>query len=212
VRRETEVSSEGAVHRLADSSARRPLAKTLYTPETLMQPELRPEESTHWGQAAWLEQVPERTRYRQEWFGRRQSVDPVRVFVIDSDVGRSAQLVAQVHAIGSFETRAASTSDSALTAAGDFLPNIVLLNTDLPDLAGYRLATTLRWHSRLFGVRLIALTSDIAGVDRRRALEAGFERYLALPVQHAALETVLRPSLQQGNNLKRTRVNRRLSA
>jgi len=174
-----------------------------------MLPELRSEESTHRGHAAWLEQVPERTPYRTEWSARRQSVDPVRVFVVDSDVGRSAQLVAQVHAIGSFETRAVCSSDSALRVADDFLPNIVLLNTDLPDLAGYRLATTLRWHSRLPGVRLIALTSDIAAVDRPRALAAGFERYLTIPVQHATLESVLRPSLQQGNRLQRSGVTRR---
>jgi PleD family two-component response regulator len=174
-----------------------------------MLPELRSKESTHRGHAAWLEQVPERTRYREEWSGRFESVDPVRVFVVDSDVGRSVELVAQVHAIGSFETRAASTSDSALRVADDFLPNIVLLNTDLPDLAGYRLATTLRWHSRLPGVRLIALTSDIAAVDRPRALAAGFERYLTIPVQHATLESVLRPWPQQGYRLQRSGVTRR---
>jgi PleD family two-component response regulator len=174
-----------------------------------MQSELRSEETPHLGSAAGMEQVPERTRYRKEWFSRRHSVDPVRVFVIDSDVGRSAQLVAQVHAVGSFETRRASTSDSALRMADAFLPNIILLNIDLPDLASYRLAMTLRWHSRLVGVRLIALTSDIPAVDRHRALEAGFEQYLTIPVQPATLESVLRPSLQQGNYAKRSGVNRR---
>ena len=174
-----------------------------------MQSELRLEEVIHLSHAGSLEQLADRTRYRKEWFSRRQSVDPVRVFVIDSDVGRSAQLTAQVHAIGSFETRRASTSDSALRVAGDFLPDIVLLNIDLPDLAGYRLATALRWHSGLVGVRLIALTSDIPAVDRYRALEAGFEQYLTIPVQHATLEAVLRPSHRQGSHLKRSGVNRR---
>lgn len=161
------------------------------------------------GHAAWLKQLPEQTPYRHESFSRRQSEDPVRVFVVDSDVGRSARLVAQVHAIGSFETRIAFTADSALRVAGDFVPNIVLLSTDLPELASYRLATTLRWHSSLFGVRLIALTSDIPAVDRRRALEAGFEQYLTVPVQHSTLEGVLRSSQHHVRYAQRREINRR---
>jgi len=161
------------------------------------------------GHAAWPEEVLERAAYRQEWFSRRQSEDPVRVFVVDSDVGRSARLTAQVHAIGAFETRIAFSADSALRVAGEFVPNIVLLSTDLPELASYRLATALRWNSSLLGVRLIALTSDIPAADRRRALEAGFEQYLILPVQHSTLESVLRPSRQRGSYWQRPNSNRR---
>ena len=174
-----------------------------------MQARLRLDEMTQQGHAASLTYVAEEARYREEWFSRRESGDPVRVFVIDADRGRAASLVSQVRAIGSFETRLASSAGSALELADQFLPNIVLLNTDLPDLASYRLATTLRWHSRLVGVRLIALTSDIPAVDRRRALEAGFERYLTIPVQQATLESALKPSPQQGSRLRRSGLVRR---
>ena len=85
----------------------------------------------------------------------------------------------------------------------------MLLNVDLPDLAGYRLATSLRWQSGLVGVRLIALTSDISAVDRGRDREAGFEQYLTIPVQHATLETVLRPQPQRVYHKKRDGTHRR---
>lgn len=174
-----------------------------------MQSELRSQELTHLGHAAWLEQIPHRARYRKEWFNRRQSVDPVRVFVVDADLGRSARVAAQIHAIGSFETRIAATADSALRVAADFLPNIVLLNIDLADGASYHLATNLRWQPRLVGLRLIALTSDIPGADRRRAFDAGFEQYLTIPVRQSTLESALRASPQHGNQVKRRGANRR---
>jgi DNA-binding response OmpR family regulator len=169
----------------------------------------KPDVGNQLGHAAWLEHAPERTRYREEWFSGHRSGNPVRVFVIDGDPARSGLLVAQVHAIGSFATRIASSADAALSVANSFLPNIVLLNTDLPDLASYRLATALRWHSGLVGVRLIALTTDIPAVDRRRALEAGFERYLTIPVQQDTLESALKPSSQQGNRPKHNALGRR---
>ncbi len=161
-----------------------------------MKSESTVEKPVYLRQVARTEQIPERTRYREQWFSRRLSADPVRVFVVDSDVDRSAHLVAQVHAIGSFETRRASSCGSALRMADDYIPNIVLLDIEFPDLASFRLATSLRWHSGLVGVRLIALTSDAAAVDRSRALEAGFEQYLTIPAQHAALERVLKQPLR----------------
>jgi adenylate cyclase len=158
---------------------------------------------------AWLERAAEQAPYRKQCVSSAQSGDPVRVLIIDGDAGGSARLVAQVHAVGSFETRTACSARSALTVADDFAPNIVLLNTNFPDLASYHLATALRWHSGLTRIRLIALTSDIPAADRRRALEAGFERYLTIPVQHAALESVLRSLPSNGNDLQRGRANRR---
>ena len=124
----------------------------------------------------------------------RPSVDPIRILIV-ADLAASTQISALVHSIGPFETRIASSADPALNIAHSFMPNLVLMSTDLPDLASYRLASALRWHSGLPSLRLIALTDDIASTDRGRALAAGFEQYLTLPVQQAALESALAPRL-----------------
>src|SRR5581483_11500411 len=78
-----------------------------------------------------------------------------------------------------------------LSVAGDFRPDVVLLTTALPDMASYRVAGALRWRSPQSAPRLIAITEDISTNDRRRALAAGFERYLTAPVHRLALEGVL---------------------
>lgn len=145
--------------------------------------------------ANWTEAAEERENYRDLSLPKALSVDPIRILIV-ADFVASVQIVMVVHSIGRFETRIACSADPALDIAREFLPTIVLMSTDLPDLASYRLASALRWHSGLpSSLRLIALTDDIPGTDRRRALAAGFEQYLTLPLQQAALESVLFPRL-----------------
>ena len=147
--------------------------------------------------------LPERTCYRDEWFSRGRSVDPSRVLVVDRNVSRCAGIAALVRFISQFETRLAHSAEPALAIASDFIPSIVLINTDLPDLACYHLASVLHQRSTLSKVRLIALTAEIASADRRQALAAGFEQYLTLPVQRPSLERVLMPGLVHSRSNER---------
>jgi CheY-like chemotaxis protein len=86
----------------------------------------------------------------------------------------------------------AYSAESALALAGEFVPDIILLTTDLPDQASYHVAAALRWRSSQSTPRLIAITGDIVTNDRHRALAVGFEQYLTAPVERDALESVLR--------------------
>jgi CheY-like chemotaxis protein len=147
------------------------------------------------GSDNWIENFSEQRRYDYRWLHKALSVDPIRILIV-ADLGTSIQIAALVHSIGRFETRIACSPDTALSIARHFSPNIVLMSTDLPDLASYHLASALRWRYRVPSPRLIALTDDIPGTDRGRALAAGFEQYLTLPVQQAALESALVPRLE----------------
>lgn len=138
----------------------------------------------------WPERAEGRSCDRDLSLPKAISLDPVRILIV-ADLAASMQIAMLVHSIGRFHTRIACSAEPALNIACDFLPGIVLMSTDLPDLASYRLASTLRWQSSLRSLRLIALTDDIPGNDRRRALTAGFEQYLTLPVQQTALESVV---------------------
>lgn len=140
----------------------------------------------------WIENSFEQSLDHSPWLHGALSVDPIRILIV-AELGTSIQIAALVHSIGRFETRIACSPDPALSIARQFLPNIVLMSTDLPDLASYHLASALRWRYRSPSPRLIALTDDIPGTDRSRALAAGFEQYLTLPIQQAALESALVP-------------------
>ena len=117
-------------------------------------------------------------------------VDPVRVLIV-SKFRECLAIAVLVHSIGRFATRITSSAASALMLAADFAPEIVLLTTDLPDLASYQVAAALRWRSGQSVPRLVAMTDDITASDRSRALASGFERYLTVPVRRTALKSVL---------------------
>jgi CheY-like chemotaxis protein len=153
----------------------------------------------------WRE-VSDRTRYRDPLFRMALPDDPPRILIV-ADVATNIQIVALLHSIGRFETRFACSANAALSVAHCFLPNIALMSTDLPDLASYRLASALRWDSKFPALRLIALTDDIPGTDRGRTLAAGFEQYLSLPVQSAALKSALVPRVGHpgGSHFRDTR-------
>jgi PleD family two-component response regulator len=142
--------------------------------------------------------LPVHSPYRDLRFNRSRTVDPARVLIVDADFSRCASIAVGVHIAGRFETRLAYSSGIGLAIATDFLPGIVLINTDLPDLAGYSLASALHRRSGLSGARLIALTIEIAARDRSQALAVGFEQYLTLPLEQPALERVLLPGSLSG--------------
>jgi len=114
-----------------------------------------------------------------------------RVLIVDEDRDTADCIASLLQPMGRFDARIACAAESALEIAKDFLPAVVLLDIDLPDREGERVARALRQHPQLRNLRLVALTHDGDHADRGAALAAGFERYLNKPVMQAALEKVL---------------------
>lgn len=120
---------------------------------------------------------------------------PARILVVD-DIHTTGKLVYHLHRLGYWTTRSADSGETALPLARDFLPSVVLLAVELPDMSAYRLAMRLREQAAGRELRLIALTHDYTHTGRDLARQAGFERYLAKPVSVLTLNELLhtRPS------------------
>ena len=67
------------------------------------------------------------------------------------------------------------------------VPDLMLLDIEMPRMDGYELATYMRNDARLKGVPIIMVTSRTGEKHRQRALEIGVERYLGKPYQEADL-------------------------
>jgi len=116
---------------------------------------------------------------------------PVRILIVDNDIGSAGALELRLRASGYSETRVAYSGHAALAIAADFQPGLVLLELDLLDLDGYALAQSLREQAQSEDMRLIAMTSSREHAGRERARVAGFERYLLKPVTAADLSDLL---------------------
>ena len=116
---------------------------------------------------------------------------PAKVLVVDDNRDAADTLTTFLEMLG-LHARQANDGESAMAAALDFSPDVVLLDIGLPGMDGYQVARALRADPRLARTTLIALTGWGAEDDRRRAMDAGFDDHLTKPVDLGVLEDVLR--------------------
>lgn len=114
----------------------------------------------------------------------------MRVLIVDDNVD-SAVGMGHVLELWGHDACLVHDGPSAVAAAREFLPAVVLLDLGLPGMDGYEVARALRRHEALSGALLIALTGYGHLEDRRRAHEAGFDLHCTKPVDLAGLRQVL---------------------
>jgi CheY-like chemotaxis protein len=122
--------------------------------------------------------------------------EPVRILIVDDDMGAADSLETMLHTSGFSETRVAYSGTAAMIIAAEFHPDLVLLDLSLLDMTGYQLARSLREQAQSRDLRLIALTSSAEHAAREEARVAGFERYLMKPVAPADLADLIELPVQ----------------
>jgi len=113
-----------------------------------------------------------------------------RVLVVDDNVD-SAESLAEVLEMGGREVRVAHDGPSALTVAGDFRPQAIVLDIGLPGLTGHEVARRIRAEAWGRDIHLIALSGWGQAEDRQRSRDAGFDAHFVKPVDLDELETAL---------------------
>jgi chemosensory pili system protein ChpA (sensor histidine kinase/response regulator) len=85
----------------------------------------------------------------------------------------------------------------ALSLLQDHLPDIMLLDIEMPRMDGYEVATHVRNDPRLRHVPIVMITSRVGDKHRKRALQIGVDSYLGKPYQESdlltAISTLVRP-------------------
>lgn len=98
----------------------------------------------------------------------------------------------QLREIHGHDVRHAATGEDALAAVGDFAPDLVLLDVNLPDMCGYDVAARLRADLRWKDTILVALTGFGAEVDPARVAAAGIDACFQKPMDFGLLPTLKR--------------------
>jgi len=79
----------------------------------------------------------------------------------------------------------------AVAQLQEHIPDIMLLDIEMPRMDGFELATHIRNEPRLRQIPIIMITSRTGEKHRRRAEEIGVDRYLGKPYQESdLLETI----------------------
>ena len=106
---------------------------------------------------------------------------PRRILIVDDNTD-SARSMATLQSRRGHTTRTASTGPEAISAAAEFLPEVVLLDIGLPGMDGFEVARQIRAMPALAGALLIATTGYASEEDRAQARVAGFDAHLIKPV------------------------------
>lgn len=120
----------------------------------------------------------------------RTEAQRLRILVVDDDEDL-AHLLAKVLVTRNYEVRTARDSSTALAAAGEFAPEVALIDIGLPMMDGYELARELRKLLPVGSCRLIALTGFSEEGEKEKARAAGFEEHLLKPVNLATLRRAI---------------------
>lgn len=104
----------------------------------------------------------------------------LRMMIVD-DNKDAAETMAMLQGMLGHETLVANDGSAALVLAGEFLPEVVLLDIGLPGMDGFEVARKLRKMPAMKDTFLIALTGYGSGNDRQLAKEAGFDEHLTKP-------------------------------
>jgi PAS domain S-box-containing protein len=115
---------------------------------------------------------------------------PARILVVDDHID-SANGLARLLQRRGHQLEIAYDGRSAFLTASKFLPEVFLLDLDLPEMDGCQVAAHLRQDANHRRSLLIALTGHGHEEDRKRCLEAGFDHHVLKPVDLETLQGLI---------------------
>jgi len=105
---------------------------------------------------------------------------PARILIAD-DYDDNRELLRLMLEGAGYSVRETRDGRECVAAARAELPDIVLIDLSMPVLDGWGALNELRADERTRSLHCIAVTAFAAEQDRQRALNAGFDAYLAKP-------------------------------
>ncbi len=91
-------------------------------------------------------------------------------------------LVRRILQADGFKVLEAQNAAQALRLLENEIPDLILMDINMPDMDGFTLTTQLKNTPDLNGVPIIALTANVMRGDRERSLEAGCDGYIQKPI------------------------------
>ena len=118
------------------------------------------------------------------------------LYVEDNEFNR--KIVRQLLAQTSYRPREAPDGESGVRAAQEELPDLILMDVQLPKMSGLDATRQLRADPRTAAVPIIVITSYALSGDAEKAKAAGASAYLAKPYSPRDLLAKIREIVPEG--------------
>ena len=103
--------------------------------------------------------------------------------LIVEDNDRNLELVRDLLQVTGYRTIEAATAEAGVALAAAHRPDLVLMDVQLPDEDGVTALGRLRARRRPASTPVVALTAFAMRHDRERFIAAGFDGYIAKPIE-----------------------------
>ncbi len=113
-----------------------------------------------------------------------RNLEDIRVLIVEDNVRNYALLARLLSFMGVKQTEWKRSGWHVLEFAQDAMPQVdlILLDIHLPEEDGYEVLTRLREDEHFGNTRVVAITADITSGNLSRAQAAGFDGFLAKPI------------------------------
>jgi chemosensory pili system protein ChpA (sensor histidine kinase/response regulator) len=138
------------------------------------------------------------TLVRSEWRARSaegaRSVRDDRIFALVVDDSITVRRVTQrLLERNGMRVMTAKDGVEAMALLQEHVPDVILLDIEMPRMDGYEVAAHVRNDARLADVPIIMITSRVGDKHRARAIELGVDDYLGKPYQESQLLDAIEP-------------------
>jgi two-component system cell cycle response regulator DivK len=104
-----------------------------------------------------------------------------RILVVE-DNEKNMKLFRDVLQAKGYAAIEATSGEEAVELAAEHLPDLILMDVQLPGMDGIEALGHIRADERTAAIPVVALTAQAMSGDRERFLEAGFDGYISKPV------------------------------
>ena len=92
------------------------------------------------------------------------------------------QLIRRLLMSEDYEVLEADCAMQALHILASRIPDLILMDINMPDIDGYALTTQLKTRPELIDVPIVAITANVMKGDRERTVQAGCDGYIEKPI------------------------------
>ncbi len=107
------------------------------------------------------------------------------------DNPQNMRLVKKMLGVGGYDMLEAQDGMTGLAVATREIPDLILMDINLPDIDGVEVTTRLKSDPALKHIPIIALTANAMFGDREKYISAGCDGYLAKPISKTELLDML---------------------
>jgi len=120
---------------------------------------------------------------------------PVILYIEDNVDNR--KLVGRVLKAAGFTVHGVADGLAGLEFVAQLIPDLILLDINLPIVDGYTIAAQLRQQKQLESTPIVALTANVMRQDRNKSVAAGCNGFLQKPISVDDLPNQIRAYLDQ---------------